>query len=101
MQSELINAGQVHPHSRPHSYQPPLGLLIGITLVLLWLIIDPRTPDLAAQVYRVSTFSHFGAIVFDERWYAGHLMPGYSLLFPLVAANLGIRLTAAISVVAS
>ena len=101
MQSELINAGQVHPRSRPHSYQPPLGLLIGITLVLLWLIIDPRTPDLAAQVYRVSTFSHFGAIVFDERWYAGHLMPGYSLLFPLVAANLGIRLTAAISVVAS
>ena len=77
------------------------GLLAGVALVLLWLIVDPRTPDLAAQVYRVSTFSHLGAILFDTRWYAGHAMPSYSLLFPLIAANLGIRLTAAISVVAS
>ena len=94
-------AGQARQRSRPYGCQPPLGLLLGITLVALWLIVNPRTPDLAAQVYRVSMFSHFGAIVFDERWYAGHLMPSYSLLFPLVAANLGIRLTAAISVVGS
>lgn len=100
MQSELITAGLARRPSRVNSRLPP-GLLVGVALVLLWLIVDPRTPDLAAQVYRVSTFSHVGAILFDERWYAGHPMPSYSLLFPLIAANLGIRLTAAISVVAS
>lgn len=101
VQSELITASSARQHSRPYGRQAPSGLLVGIALVALWLVVDPRTPDLAAQIYRVSTFSHVGAIVFDERWYAGHLVPGYSLLFPLVAANLGIRLTAAICVIGS
>jgi hypothetical protein len=70
-------------------------------LVTLWLIIAPRTPDLAAQVYRVGLFDHLGFAVWDEHWYAGHHLPGYSLLFPPLASLLGLRLLAALSVLAS
>ncbi len=69
--------------------------------VAAWLVVDPRTPDLAAQVYRVSLFRHEGWAVWDEHWYSGHYMPGYSLTFPPLAASLGMRTVAALSVLAS
>jgi hypothetical protein len=69
--------------------------------VLLWLLVDPRTPDLAAQVYRVGLFEHAGFAVWDEHWYAGHALPGYSLLFPPLASLFGLRVLAALSALAS
>ena len=54
-------------------------------VVAIWLLVDPRTPDLAAQVYRVGLFHQLGFAVWDEHWYAGHDLPGYSLLFPPLA----------------
>ena len=69
--------------------------------MLLWLLVDPRTPDLAAQVYRAGLFERMGFAVWDEHWYAGHALPGYSLLFPPLAALLGLRAVAALSVLAS
>lgn len=80
----------------------PLGLaLFTATLLAVWLIVDPRTPDLAAQVYRVDLFRQFGFTVWDEHWYAGHALPGYSLLYPPLAALLGMRVLAVLSVLAS
>jgi hypothetical protein len=69
--------------------------------VLLWLLVDPRTPDLAAQVYRAGLFERLGFAVWDEHWYAGHALPGYSLLFGPLAALLGLRVVAALSVLTS
>jgi hypothetical protein len=74
---------------------------IAATLVATWLLVDPRTPDLAAQVYRVGLFEHVGFAVWDEHWYAGHALPGYSLLFAPLASLLGLRVLAALSVLAS
>jgi hypothetical protein len=74
---------------------------LAAALVLVWLLVDPRTPDLAAQVYRVGLFERLGFAVWDEHWYAGHALPGYSLLFPPLAALLGLRVVAALSVLAS
>jgi hypothetical protein len=70
-------------------------------LVALWLLVEPRTPDLAAQVYRAGLFGHLGFAVFDEHWYAGHHLPGYSLMFPPLARLLGVRTVGALSVLAS
>jgi hypothetical protein len=70
-------------------------------LIAAWLLVDPRTPDLAAQVYRVDLFRAVGFAVWDEHWYAGHHLPGYSLLFSPLAVLLGLRLLAALSVLAS
>ena len=76
-------------------------MALALALVLAWLLVDPRTPDLAAQVYRVGLFERAGFAVWDEHWYAGHALPGYSLLFPPLAALLGLRVLAALSVLAS
>jgi len=78
-----------------------IALPVAAALLALWLIADPRTPDLAAQVYRVGLFNHLGFAVWDEHWYAGHYLPGYSLLFPPLASLLGLRLVAVLSVLAS
>jgi hypothetical protein len=75
--------------------------VLAAALLAAWLIVDPRTPDLAAQTYRVDLFSRLGFTVWDEHWYAGHHMPGYSLLFPPLGSLLGIRLTACLCVLAS
>jgi hypothetical protein len=78
-----------------------LAVPVAAVLLALWLIADPRTPDLAAQVYRVDLFDHLGFAVWDEHWYAGHYLPGYSLLFPPLASLLGLRLVGVLSVLAS
>jgi hypothetical protein len=80
---------------------PVSVLALAAALVAAWLLADPHTPDLAAQVYRVDLYRQLGFVVWDEHWYAGHHMPGYSLLFPPLGALLGIRLLGALSVLAS
>ncbi len=69
--------------------------------MLAWVLIQPRTPDLAAQVYRVNLFHQLGFSVWDERWYGGHHLPGYSLTFPPLAELLGIRTLGALAALAS
>jgi hypothetical protein len=82
------------------------GLAVGVglctlALVGVWLALQPRTPDLAAQVYRVGLFDRLGFAVFDTHWYAGHSLPGYSLLYPPLASLLGMRALGALCVLAS
>jgi hypothetical protein len=81
----------------------PLAVPVALALALLaaWLIVDPRTPDLAAAVYRLGLFRQLGFAVWDEHWYAGHHLPGYSLLFAPLASLLGLRLTCVLAVLAS
>jgi hypothetical protein len=69
--------------------------------VAVWLIVDPRTPDLAAQVYRANLFREAGFLVWDSRWYGGHDIPGYSLVFPPLGALVGVRAVGAAAVLAS
>jgi hypothetical protein len=76
-------------------------LAFAALLLAAWLIADPRTPDLAAQVYRVDLYRQVGFAVWDEHWYAGHHLPGYSLLFPPLGALMGVRLLGALAVLAS
>lgn len=72
-----------------------------IALVGAWLIVAPRTPDLAAQAYRSGLYSHLGMVVWDNNWYGGHHMPGYSLIYQPLSALLGLRIVGALAVVAS
>jgi hypothetical protein len=77
------------------------ALVVAATLIVVWLIAYPRTPDLAAQVYRVGLFRQLGFTVWDGNWYAGHHMPGYSLLFPALGSAIGLRAAGALCVLAS
>ncbi|HVR05933.1 MAG TPA: hypothetical protein VMS02_07810, partial [Solirubrobacteraceae bacterium] len=77
------------------------GLALAVVLVTAWLLVDPRSPDLAAQSYRETLFSRYGLTLWDDNWYAGHHLPGYSLLFGWVALALGMRVTGALAVLVS
>jgi hypothetical protein len=77
------------------------ALTIAAALVGVWLAVYPHTPDLAAQVYRVGLFRQLGFAVWDGNWYAGHHLPGYSLLFPALGSALGLRAAGALCVLVS
>ena len=79
----------------------PWGILTAAVGVAVWLIVDPRTPDLAGQVYRANLFREAGFLVWDSRWYGGHDIPGYSLVFPPLGALVGVRAVGAAAVLAS
>ncbi|HEX5224829.1 MAG TPA: hypothetical protein VFW29_06840 [Solirubrobacteraceae bacterium] len=72
-----------------------------MALTVAWLLYEPRTPDLAAAVYRTNLFSQSGFAIWDSRWYGGHDLPGYSLLFGPLASLLGVRVLGALCVLAS
>ena len=72
------------------------AVLCGVVLA-----IGQRGPDLPAQAYRVFLLRHHGLVAYDTHWYAGHPLPGYSLLFPPLAAVLGARFVGALSCIAA
>jgi hypothetical protein len=74
---------------------------VAAVLVVVYLVWQPPSLDLAAAEYRAWLFDHAGFAVWDARWYGGHHLPGYSVLFPPLAGWLGPRLLGALAVVAA
>jgi hypothetical protein len=66
---------------------------------LVWLLVGVRTPDLAAQSYRVGLFQRDGFAIWDNNWYAGHHVPAYSLIFPPLGSLLGMRVVGLLAAV--
>src|SRR3954453_15168952 len=63
----------------------------------LYLALNPPSADIAAHLYRADLVQRAGLVVWDNSWYAGHPLPGYSLLFPWLGALIGVRLAGALS----
>jgi len=76
------------------------AVVVAAILAALYLVLDPPSADLAAQTYRVGLFEREGPIAWDNHWYGGHHLPGYSVLFPPLAALLGLHVVATLSLVA-
>ena len=74
---------------------------ITAALAAIWLVAGPATADLAAQVHRAGSFATDGFTIWDNSWYGGHHVPGYSLVFPALGATIGVRLAGALAAVAS
>jgi hypothetical protein len=68
---------------------------------LAWLLVAPDARDLAAHAYRAALFGREGFALWDGGWYAGHHLPGYSVLFPPLAWTLGLRPAGALAVIAA
>jgi hypothetical protein len=75
--------------------------LITIALCLAVIALGLRGPDLPAQDFRTWLFRNHGPLLWDDRWFAGHPLPGYSVVFPPLAALLGARTVGFFSCVAS
>lgn len=63
-----------------------------------YVILAPRSEDLAAHLLRAKLFASEGFGLWNNWWYAGHNLPGYSVLFPPLGALLTPQLAAAIAV---
>ena len=74
-----------------------ISLLASALAVVGWMVLQPRTADLAAQVYRAGLFERAGWVLWDNNWFGGHQLPGYSLLTPWLMASAGIGATGAVA----
>jgi hypothetical protein len=68
-------------------------------LGVVYLIVAPASPDLAAASYRSNLFSTAGFTLWDNSWYGGHHLLAYSVLAPALGALIGPQPLAAISMV--
>jgi hypothetical protein len=69
-----------------------LALATAIPLTIVYLIVQPPSGDLAAATYRGEVFAHVGLTLWDNGWYGGHYLPGYSVFAPALGALVGERL---------
>jgi hypothetical protein len=75
------------------------GLSAG--LLVVYLLVGPRAPDLAAATYRADLFGRSGFTLWDANWYGGHHLTAYSVLFPALGWLLGVRVLGALAALAS
>jgi hypothetical protein len=66
-------------------------------IALAYVLTAPRSEDLAAHLLRAKLFATQGFGIWNNWWYAGHNIPGYSVLFPPIAALLTPQIAGAIS----
>jgi hypothetical protein len=76
-----------------------LPVLAAALVAGLYLVLDLRTGDLAAHLYRADLFGREGFTVWNGNWYGGHHTPAYSVLFPPLAHFLTPQVAGAIAVV--
>ena len=69
-----------------------------LAAVLVW--VGPQGTDLAAHAYQRTLYLHHGFVLWNNFWYAGrYSFVTYSVLYYPLAALLGIRLLAVLTVV--
>jgi hypothetical protein len=80
---------------------PVVALAVAIPLAAVYLAVEPPSGDLAAATYRSDLFARVGLTLWDNGWYGGHYLPGYSLLAPALGALAGNRLLLALCTIAA
>ena len=75
--------------------------LVSAALATLYLVLAPRSPDLAAHTFRAELFGREGFTIWNGQWYGGHHTPAYSVLSPPLGWLLGPPLMGALAVVAA
>jgi hypothetical protein len=76
-------------------------VLAAAALALAYLIVKPRSGDLAAHVFRAELFQRDGFTIWNGAWYTGHHAVAYSVLFPPLAWLVGPLPLGALSAVLS
>jgi hypothetical protein len=65
--------------------------LVAAAFGALYLILQPSSADHAAQVFRAGLYENEGISTWNNLWFGGHHLPGYSVLFPALGALVGPR----------
>jgi hypothetical protein len=75
--------------------------IVAAALAVVYLLLEPLSADHAAQQFRAGLFELEGPGTWNNLWFGGHHVPGYSVLFPPLGALLGTRLVGALAAVAA
>ncbi len=78
-----------------------LALATAIPLTIAYLIVQPPSGDMAAATYRGEVFARAGLTLWDNGWYGGHYLPGYSVFAPALGALMGERLLLGLCTIAA
>lgn len=76
-------------------------LVVAGILSAIYLVTTPMTADHGAQVFRVGLFEADGAVIWNNHWFGGHHLPGYSVLSPAIGSWIGFRVMGVLSVLGS
>jgi hypothetical protein len=71
--------------------------LVAAAFAAGYVIISPPSLDLAAHLFRAQLFRDEGFAIWNNFWYSGHHIVGYSVLFPAVSAALSPQLAASLA----
>jgi hypothetical protein len=74
---------------------------VAAVLAAVYVIVSPPSLDLAAHLFRARLFEQEGFGIWNDFWYSGHDIPGYSVLFPAVSAAITPQLAGALAAVAT
>lgn len=91
----------VRPALRSTSGEGAVAPLLAAVVVTVAELTGRRGVDLAASVYRVDRFRARGFSLWDFSWFGGHWTLGYSVLYPPLAATVGIAALTVISATAA
>jgi hypothetical protein len=88
--------------TRWRSWLPWLWVFAPILAVAIaYVVVEPATTDLAAQTFRSELFASHGFLIWNNFWYGGHYLLGYSVFFPPLGATLGVAEVGAVSAIAA
>ncbi len=74
-----------------------LAALVAVIAVSVGEVAGWHGVDTAATVYRVDSYRTGGFQLWDFGWYGGHWTLGYSVIYPPIAATVGVAATAVVS----
>lgn len=79
-----------------------VGVFAPVLLAALaYVALRPPSVDLAAQLFRTELFASHGFLAWNNYWYGGHYLLGYSLLFPPLGAAVGATVVGGLAAVAA
>jgi hypothetical protein len=72
-----------------------------LVAALAYVALRPPSVDLAAQLFRTELFASHGFLAWNNYWYGGHYLLGYSVLFPPLGAAVGATVAGGLAAVAA
>jgi hypothetical protein len=98
----------IEPEAGAHAISPARARLLWggvfapiLFAALAYVALRPPSVDLAAQLFRCELFAAHGFLAWNNYWYGGHYVLGYSLLFPPLGAAVGATVVGGLAAVAA
>ncbi len=96
-----LSLPRARPRVSPELLERLAPTLVAAAFAAAYVIISPPSLDLAAHLFRAQLFRIEGFGIWNNFWYSGHDIVGYSVLFPAISALLTPQLAAALAATAT